>query len=119
MDFFGASRSFAGFLIFVTVGSIDDASLNADIRPSILFNCHTGRTVIWHGQGRLGRRSGCYCSTSDGANLLTSLVLAPLAPTGVKAGYLILKNIDTRLLYRILYLLLFVSGLKLVIASAA
>jgi len=54
----------------------------------------------------------------DAANLLTSLVLAPLAPIGVRAGYLALKNLDTLLLYRILYFLLFFSGLKLLIDAA-
>lgn len=46
-------------------------------------------------------------------NLLTSLVLMPLAPIGVKLGNIILHKVNQRILYRYLYIGLFLSGIKL------
>ena len=50
----------------------------------------------------------------DSSNLYTSLVLAPLAPIGVKLGYYVLKRTSQLVIYRIIYFFLFVAGLKLV-----
>ena len=47
-------------------------------------------------------------------NLLTSLVLSPLAPIGIKLGRLLLESINTVVFYRIVYALLLITGLKLV-----
>jgi len=47
------------------------------------------------------------------ANLLTALVLAPLAPLGVNLGIWLSKRISDKLFYRIIYTLLLASGLKL------
>ncbi len=49
----------------------------------------------------------------DTANLLTSLVLVPLAPIGVRCGYLLMQRISQPTIYRFLYGMLLVSGLKL------
>ena len=49
----------------------------------------------------------------DARNLLTSLVLIPLAPLGVKTGFWLLNRIDQTLIYRLLYILLFLAGVKL------
>jgi len=49
----------------------------------------------------------------DTANLLTSLVLMPLAPVGVRLGYVVLQRVSQQHIYRFFYLLLFVSGIKL------
>jgi len=49
----------------------------------------------------------------DGTNLLTSLVLIPLAPIGVRLGYFLLHKIDEVLVYRICYCFLMLVGLKL------
>lgn len=46
-------------------------------------------------------------------NLLTSLVLLPLAPVGVRLGYCALQRISQALVYRICYGFLMVVGLKL------
>jgi len=46
-------------------------------------------------------------------NLMTSVVLMPLAPIGVKLGHLILNTIDQKTIYRFLYVALFLSGVKL------
>jgi uncharacterized protein len=46
-------------------------------------------------------------------NLATSLLLAPLAPLGVRAGRWLHGRIDTALFYRIAYALLAIMGLKL------
>ena len=46
-------------------------------------------------------------------NLMTSLVLMPLVPIGVKIGRLLLDKINQKILYRYLYIVLFVSGIKL------
>lgn len=46
-------------------------------------------------------------------NLLTSLVLAPLAPLGVALGVWLHHRIPDLIFYRICYLLLFLTGLKL------
>ncbi|WP_137176284.1 sulfite exporter TauE/SafE family protein [Roseomonas sp. AR75] len=47
-------------------------------------------------------------------NLLTSLLLLPLAPLGVALGVWLAKRIGDRLFYRIVYAMLFVTGVKLV-----
>ncbi len=49
----------------------------------------------------------------DKTNLLTSLVLMPLAPIGVCLGYFLLHKISEVLVYRICYFFLMVVGLKL------
>ncbi len=46
-------------------------------------------------------------------NLMTSLVLMPLAPIGVKLGRLMLNKVNQKILYRYLYIALFLSGIKL------
>ncbi|MBQ0719149.1 MAG: sulfite exporter TauE/SafE family protein [Gammaproteobacteria bacterium] len=51
----------------------------------------------------------------DSTNLLTSLVLMPLAPIGVRLGYFLLHKISEVLVYRICYFFLMVVGLKLFI----
>jgi uncharacterized membrane protein YfcA len=47
-------------------------------------------------------------------NLLTSLVLLPLAPLGIRLGRWLHDRVDDVLFYRITYLLLLVTGLKLI-----
>jgi uncharacterized protein len=46
-------------------------------------------------------------------NLLTALILMPLAPIGVKFGVLLLHRVSQSVVYRLCYLFLFLSGLKL------
>ena len=50
----------------------------------------------------------------DSSNLLTSLVLAPLAPIGVELGHLLHHRVSDRFFFRLMYVLLFVVGLKLI-----
>lgn len=47
------------------------------------------------------------------ANLLTSLVLIPLAPIGVRLGYYLLNRVSISLTYRLCYLFLLVAGFYL------
>jgi len=47
------------------------------------------------------------------ANFITSLVLMPLAPIGVRIGYYLLHRISEKTIYRICYLSLVLIGLKL------
>lgn len=49
----------------------------------------------------------------DFSNLLTSLILLPLAPIGIYLGTLLHYRLNTDLFYRIVYASLFVIGLKL------
>ncbi|TAJ16466.1 MAG: sulfite exporter TauE/SafE family protein, partial [Dehalococcoidia bacterium] len=49
----------------------------------------------------------------DGANLGTSLVLAPLAPVGFGLGYFFNQRVNEVVFYRIAYGALFATGLKL------
>jgi uncharacterized membrane protein YfcA len=49
----------------------------------------------------------------DKSNILTSIILMPLAPVGVKLGYMILNRVSQKTIYRFLYIALFLSGLKL------
>jgi len=49
----------------------------------------------------------------SGGNLLTSLVLAPLAPIGVYAGVWLHRNVSDRFFFRLMYFMLFVVGCKL------
>ncbi|ABM04131.1 hypothetical protein DUF81 [Psychromonas ingrahamii 37] len=46
-------------------------------------------------------------------NLMTSLVLMPLAPVGVKIGVWLLHRVSQPLVYRLCYIFLFLSGCKL------
>ncbi|UFN47846.1 sulfite exporter TauE/SafE family protein [Roseomonas sp. OT10] len=50
----------------------------------------------------------------DGTNLLTSLVLLPLAPIGVQIGIRLHHRISDRVFYNAIYALLLVTGIKLV-----
>jgi uncharacterized membrane protein YfcA len=47
-------------------------------------------------------------------NLLTSLVLMPLAPVGIRLGIWLQGRIDDRAFYRVVHALLGVTGAKLV-----
>ena len=49
----------------------------------------------------------------DQTNLMTALVLMPLAPVGVKIGVWLLHRVSQALIYRLCYLFLFLSGGKL------
>jgi len=49
----------------------------------------------------------------DKTNLSTSLVLIPLAPIGVFIGVWLIKRIDERVFFRVLYALLVCVGVKL------
>ena len=51
----------------------------------------------------------------DSTNLMTSLVLVPLAPIGVRLGYFLLHKVSTILVYRICYAFLFVAGGNLLV----
>lgn len=46
-------------------------------------------------------------------NLLTALVLMPLAPVGVKVGVWMLHRVSQRWVYRLCYLFLLISGIRL------
>ena len=50
----------------------------------------------------------------DGRNLLTSIVLLPLAPIGVWLGVRIAHRIEPRLFYRLIYAGMLLTGIKLV-----
>ena len=50
----------------------------------------------------------------DSTNLLTALVLSPLAPIGVMAGLRIQQHIDQRLFYLVVYVFLLVAGVQLI-----
>jgi uncharacterized membrane protein YfcA len=47
-------------------------------------------------------------------NLWTSVVLMPLAPIGVSMGFWLLHHVKQEVLYRVIYVFLFGSGVKLV-----
>ena len=53
-------------------------------------------------------------SWSASGNLLTSLVLVPLAPIGVELGHFLHHRVSDRFFFRLMYVLLFVVGLKLI-----
>jgi uncharacterized membrane protein YfcA len=50
-------------------------------------------------------------------NIMTSLILMPLAPVGVRLGHIILNKFEQKVIYRFLYVALFLSGLKLLYDS--
>ncbi|PLX61576.1 sulfite exporter TauE/SafE family protein [Sedimenticola selenatireducens] len=54
----------------------------------------------------------------DSTNMMTSLVLVPLAPIGVRLGFYLLNRVNVRQTYRILYFFLFVVGLNLLYKGA-
>ncbi len=49
----------------------------------------------------------------DKTNLTTSLVLMPLAPVGVLIGSRLIRKIDSQMFYNIIYVFIFIAGLKL------
>jgi len=49
----------------------------------------------------------------DAVNLKASALLIPLAPVGVLLGVWLVKRIDQKIFYRIIYTLIFVTGCKL------
>ncbi|MGF1684042.1 sulfite exporter TauE/SafE family protein [Photobacterium minamisatsumaniensis] len=51
----------------------------------------------------------------DSTNLLTALLLIPLAPVGVYMGVWLLHRVSQEWVYRLCYVFLFISGLKLFI----
>lgn len=54
-----------------------------------------------------------YLGQFSSENLLTSLVLLPLAPVGVRLGFWMLQRSDEQLIYRLCYIFLFLTGGKL------
>jgi uncharacterized membrane protein YfcA len=54
-----------------------------------------------------------YLGNFDHQNLMTSLILIPLAPIGVKFGTMLLKVISQKRVYQVCYLFLLISGGKL------
>ncbi len=60
-----------------------------------------------------------YLQQFDTESLLTALVLSPLAPVGVRIGYWIIHRLDPAVIYRAIYVLLFVSGVKLLYDGGA
>lgn len=55
----------------------------------------------------------------DSMNLMTALVLMPLAPIGVKTGVWLLHRVSQDWVYRLCYLFLFLSGGKLLVDGLA
>ncbi|NNC77431.1 MAG: sulfite exporter TauE/SafE family protein [Woeseiaceae bacterium] len=55
----------------------------------------------------------------QGGNLMTSLVLAPLAPIGVMIGVFLHRRVSDRLFFGIVYVLLFAVGVRLIWESLA
>lgn len=51
----------------------------------------------------------------NSTNLMTALVLVPIAPIGVKLGLLLLDRVNQTQIYQLCYFFLFLSGLKLFI----
>ena len=51
----------------------------------------------------------------DTMNVMTALILMPLAPVGVKLGVWLLHRVNQIWVYRLCYLFLFISGVKLTI----
>jgi uncharacterized membrane protein YfcA len=54
-----------------------------------------------------------YLGQFDTSSLLTALILLPLAPIGVRMGYWVIRKLDPTTIYRAIYVLLFISGAKL------
>lgn len=54
----------------------------------------------------------------DASNLMTSLVLAPLAPLGIGTGVWLHNRVTDRFFFRLCYALLFVVGLRLIYEGA-
>lgn len=50
----------------------------------------------------------------DTSNLLTSLVLAPLAPAGIAAGVWLHRRVSDRQFYHVAWTMLFIVGIKLI-----
>lgn len=48
-------------------------------------------------------------------NLMTSLILMPVAPLGIWLGYWLLHRLSEKLVYRILYVSLFMLGVKMIL----
>ncbi|MCW8348857.1 MULTISPECIES: sulfite exporter TauE/SafE family protein [Vibrio] len=55
----------------------------------------------------------------DRVNVITALILMPLAPVGVKLGVWLLHRVSQQWIYRLCYLFLLLSGIKLTIDGLA
>jgi uncharacterized membrane protein YfcA len=55
----------------------------------------------------------------DTTNLLTAVILSPLAPIGIELGHYLHQRVSDRFFYRMMYVMLFVVGLKLVYDGVA
>lgn len=79
------------------------AKLNLIATMAVLFACiNVAKLVPYSMLGEF-----------DKTNLLTALILMPLAPLGVKMGVLLLHRVDQQRIYQLCYLFLFLSGIKL------
>ena len=56
-----------------------------------------------------------YLGQFSSENLLTSLVLMPLAPIGVRCGYWLLQRSNEKLIYQLCYVFLLLTGGKLLV----
>ena len=54
-----------------------------------------------------------YLGQFDTTNLLTALVLLPLAPIGVRMGFWLLQRSNEKLIYQLCYVFLFLTGGRL------
>ena len=50
----------------------------------------------------------------DTSNLMTALVLLPLAPIGIRLGFWMLQRTNQELIYQLCYIFLFFNGCKLI-----
>ena len=56
-----------------------------------------------------------YLDLFTARNLMTSLILMPIAPLGIWMGYWLLHRLSEKLVYRILYVSLFILGVKMIL----
>jgi hypothetical protein len=59
-----------------------------------------------------------YLGQFDKTNLLTALVLLPLAPIGVRMGFWLLQRSNEKLIYQLCYIFLFLTGGRLLYQGA-
>lgn len=121
-----ARQSFKGFF-WAMVSGFTSFMANAGGPPLSIYllplaldkTTFVGTTVVFFAVVNLVKLPpyawlGLFSST----NLLTALVLSPIAPIGIGLGLWLHRRVNTTLFYGICYGLLFVVGLKLVYDSA-
>ncbi|AQZ96287.1 sulfite exporter TauE/SafE family protein [Halopseudomonas phragmitis] len=108
--FWGAVAGFTSFGIHAGGPPINVYLLPQKLEKTILM----GTIAVFFAITNLAKVPAyIYLGQFNTANLLTALVLLPLAPIGVRLGFWLLQRSNEKLIYQLCYIFLFLTGGKL------